>query len=54
MPHKPRLKYQELPVEAVVHRQDRRANIPTEELRDFVAEEGFPGHTTKVLVQSHR
>jgi len=39
MAHKPRGKYQELPVEAVVHRQDRRANIPTEELRDFVAED---------------
>jgi len=37
MAHKPRGKCQELPVEAVVHRQDRRANIPTEELRDFVA-----------------
>ena len=39
MAHKPRGKYQELPIEAVVHRQDRRSNIPTEELRDFVAED---------------
>ncbi len=31
-------KYEAGPVEAVVHKKDRRANIPTEELRDFVAE----------------
>ena len=27
------------PIEATVHKKDKRANIPTEELRDFVAED---------------
>ena len=26
-------------IEATIHKKDRRANIPTEELRDFVAED---------------
>jgi len=39
MARKTRVKYEAAPIEATVHRKDMRVNIPTEELRDFVAED---------------
>ena len=39
MPRKPKVKYGAAPVEATAHKSDRRVNIPTAELADFVVQE---------------
>jgi hypothetical protein len=39
MARKPKKKTKSAPVEALVHKKDQRANIPTRELADFVLKE---------------
>ncbi len=39
MARKPKKKNKSAPVEALVHKNDKRANIPTRELADFVVKE---------------
>ena len=47
MARKPKNTAKSTPVEAVVHKKDKRANIPTRELADFVVKEEQAPYTRR-------
>lgn len=47
MARKPKKKTKSAPVEALVHKKDKRANIPTRELADFVVKEEQAPYTRR-------